>query len=325
MQSWFKTNWKFKKFPVLLILSFYLFWTASAFGDEGVRFRADHMILESVTDGVRIFAATQTGKINQFNLKTNQAEPDLISLPPMDEDSFPPTIFSLALSPSRQTLAAGNSLGQIMLFSTNPPRLIKKQAIPGIENVLVVRFLDENRILLGLIDGTVRLIDIQQEKEIYRVQVEMDPVNNIQLSPDRSLMAVTTAASTIKIINTETGTLVQELDGHRDTVYGVTFVGNDQVLSGSKDKKLLLWNLKRGKPTQLYYSDFYINSVAWNGKEKIAFHLPNFEIGIFNLSTRKLEQRLTGHTAFINTLHFINPNTLLSSGNDARIFVRPLQ
>ncbi len=137
-------------------------------------------------------------------------------------------------------------------------------------------------------------------------------------------MAITTATSSIKIALTETGTVIKELEKHTDTIYGLAFAGNNTLFSGSKDKSLLKWNVKTGRSTVLYKSDFYINSVAWNGKLEIAFHLPDYQIGIMKLSTKTVTHVLSGHSSFINTLFFLGPDLLMSSGNDARVIFHQL-
>ena len=307
----------------------FLFGTTGRFvgeatADTVVQFRADHMVLESVIDGNLIYAATQNGRINCFNLVTGKKVRNLLYLKPVGEANFPPTVFSVAISPERKRLTAGTSIGKAFIFDIRSQNLLGTITAAGIENILVVRFLNEKQLLLGLMDGTVRLIAWEKNREIYRVKVELDPVNNIRLSQNRHLMAVTTGASTIKILATADGKLVRELNGHKDTVYGLAFSGNQQLFSGSKDMTLRRWNLSTGKGRVLYKSNFFINSVAWNGKNLIAFHLPNYRIGIMNHLTGRILKRLDGHSAFINTLFFISPDRLLSSGNDARIFVHKL-
>jgi len=286
-----------------------------------VQLRADHMVLESVTDGKLIFAATQNGRINCFDLKSGKKKKDLLNLKPVAGADYSPTIFSVSLSSGDKYIAAGSSIGKVFIFDSRSRQLLKAIAIPGIENILVVRFLDEERLMLGLMDGTVRLLLWKKGEEKYRSKIELDPVNNIRIAKDRQLMAVTTGASTIKIVSTANGKIIQELVGHKDTIYGLVFSGSKRLISGSKDMTLRRWNLVTGKGEVLYKSRFFVNSVAWNGKDLIAFHLPDYKIGIMNYQTGKIILQLEGHTAFINTLHFITPNRLMSSGNDARIFI----
>jgi WD40 repeat protein len=291
---------------------------------EQIQFRADHMVTEAVTDGKTVFAATQDGKINCFNLQTRKRKQNLIELSPIHKDAYPPAIYSLALSSDNELLVAGSGLSKIFIFSLKSHRLLKTIAIAEVENILVVRFLDSQRILLGLMDGTVRLLKWKENQELYRSKIELDPINNIRLSADRNIMAITTASSSIKIAATETGAVIKALEKHTDTIYGLAFSGNNTLFSGSKDKSLLKWNIKAGRSTVLYKSDFYINSVAWSGKTEIAFHLPDYQIGIMNLSTKTITRVLSGHSSFVNTLFFLSPGLLMSSGNDARIIIHQL-
>ncbi len=296
----------------------------TAAGKPEIRFRADHLVLEAVTDNTYVFAATQNGKINCFNLKSGEKEKDLLALKPRIKNSYPPAVYSLDLSPSKKLLAAGTGTGQIFLFSTGSRRIVSRVPIEGVENVPSVRFLDENRVVVGLMDGTLRLVQWRNGREIYRTKIELDPINNIRLSENRALMAVSTAASSIKIVSTVDGKIQQELDAHKDTVYALAFLSPGRLLTGSKDMTLRQWDLSTGSSTVIYKSQFYINSVAWDGRGRIAFHLPDYNIGIMDLASKRILQVLEGHTAFINTLFFITPDRLLSSGNDARIFIHAI-
>ncbi len=291
---------------------------------ERIQFRADHMVTEAVTDGQLVFAATQDGKINCFNLQTRRREKNLLELKAEQIDAYPPAIYSLGLSPDNRLLVAGSGLGKIFIFFSGSRRLIKPIVISDVENILVVRFLDNSRILLGLMDGTVRLLDWRENRELYRSKIELDPINNIQLSENRKLMAITSSTSAIKVAVTETGTIVKELEKHTDTIYGLAFSGNNTLFSGSKDKSLRKWNIKTGRSTVLYRSDFYINSVAWNGKGLLAFHLPDYKVGIMKVSSKTVTKVLSGHSSFINTLFFLSTRLLMSSGNDARIIIHHL-
>ena len=64
---------------------------------------------------------------------------------------------------------------------------------------------------------------------------------NLAWSPDGRFLACTTGTSTVWVIDTELGQLVRQFDGHSQTVTGLSWIDDDQILSASADATLQVW------------------------------------------------------------------------------------
>ncbi|PVF94835.1 WD40 repeat-like protein [Serendipita vermifera] len=77
-------------------------------------------------------------------------------------------------------------------------------------------------------------------------------VTSVAISPDGKLVAAGSLDTIVRLWDVRTGTLLERLKGHRDSVYSVAFTPDGQgLVSGSLDKTLKYWelNIRDGKPT----------------------------------------------------------------------------
>jgi general transcriptional corepressor TUP1 len=74
-----------------------------------------------------------------------------------------------------------------------------------------------------------------------------DGVNTVAISPDNRYVAAGSVDKSVRVWDTNTGFLVERLDGeqgHMDSVYSVAFAPNGRdLVSGSLDKTIKMWEL----------------------------------------------------------------------------------
>jgi WD40 repeat protein len=291
-------------------------------------FRADHMILDLVSHGSQLLVGTQSGRVEVFDWRKGTALPALLVTKPMGDDAFAPTIRSIAVSPSGRRCAVLSSDGRLRVFAlaSGVPVLEQESERPS---PMVVRFLDEDRLLLGNMRGELSLLDLVSGHERYRRQLEYDPIFDLGLSPDRSLLAVALRSSRIHVVDPVTGETRKILKGHRDSVFGVVWLGDRELASGGKDKHLLVWDLLQQEPLPrvLYRGDHYITALGADRTHTLlALPLEDHRVGLLDWTDGRITRQLDGHTAPLQALLFVDDGrTLISAGRDARIFVWRLE
>lgn len=74
---------------------------------------------------------------------------------------------------------------------------------------------------------------------------QKDPgVTSVAISYDGRLVATGSLDKMVRVWDTHTGQLMEQLEGHRDSVYSVAFMPNEnELISGSLDKTIKLWKL----------------------------------------------------------------------------------
>ncbi len=296
------------------------------------------MILTLATSGAQVFAGTQCGTVHVWSWRDGSAEPHLLSLaPPADSDSsddaddgdvvFPPSIRAIAIPPSGAYVAVAISDDQVLFLPRSgtaelPPRLV---GVPCLQ----MTFLGEGLLLAGDMGGDVALHDLATGEELWRRQLEYSPVHGLALSPDGSRLAACFASSPIHVVDPRTGESEIVLTGHRDTLLGVAWLDGDTLFSGSKDKRLMRWDLARAEagPTILYEGDAYVTALAADpGSRQVAFVMDEYVVGVLDADDPSRRRSLRGHDAPVQALRFLDGGRiLLSAGNDARLLVWDLE
>ncbi|MDH5751450.1 MAG: hypothetical protein OEZ59_03420 [Deltaproteobacteria bacterium] len=286
--------------------------------------RAGHMVLEAVSDSGSVYAATQSGLIQRFGLDKGRNLGELLRTSASDPASFPPAVNSLDISPSGKLLAAITSTGQMLVFSLPGGAVLADTYLrdPGVPPV--IRFADENRVLVGFMNGSIALLDWKSGHEHYRRQIDYAPVTNIRLAPGGGRVAATFRSTRIRLLDLSDGSVSSELVGHTEAVYALVFMGPDILVSGGWDGRVIRWELPLGKPEVLLKDNTYVYALAWDGQGKLAAPLAGYRIGIISLKGGTPRSELVGHKAFITALHFLPGRGLLSAGSDARIILHEL-
>jgi len=283
------------------------------------------MVLDAALRGRKALLAVQSGRVEIFDwLEGSSLEP-LLTLPPAPEHRYPPTISSVATSPSGRLIAVAASDGKLRLFEYGEEEVPIPSRSFAARGVQVCRFLDDRRILLGEMTGELALLALDDGSELYRHQLEYDPVYALAISPGGGLVAAAFRSSRIQILDVESGEMVQALEGHRDSVYDLGWLGEKALVSGGKDKRILLWDLEASPPDPrlLHQGDGPVTAIAVDpAGDRIAAAIEEGKIALIDLRSRRVSRRLAGHTAPVQVLAFVEAGRrLISGGNDARVLL----
>ncbi len=284
------------------------------------------MILDAALGGDRVLVATQSGRVEAYDWRKGTTLEALLSLPPEPGHELPATVSCVAISPGGLRGAAASSDERLWLFDLEGSAAAAlPRPLPTFGSVLACRFLDDRHLLLGSMRGELALVDIDTGKEIYRRQLDYDPIYAIASSPDRSRVAIGLRSSRIQVVDARSGRTLQMLEGHRDSVFSLGWANEGALVSGSKDKQILYWDLRVDPPSPrtLYRGDRYVTAVAIDpAGTRLAATLEDHRIGLIEMPTGRILEQLAGHTAPIQALAFTSGgNHLISAGNDARVLV----
>jgi WD40 repeat protein len=190
-------------------------------------------------------------------------------------------IYSVALSPWGRFVAAGRSnkvaifdlvtgteLTQLIDPALVPLKYNNKPMYPGgsahRDFVHSLAFSPSGDILASGGYRTVKLW--QREKNAKSFQLNAgNLVTSSAVNADATLAAFGMADNSIQLVNLATGKVQKKLAGHAGAVMGLQFTPDGQKLvSGSKDKTILVWNLKSGNSERKITSSAAINAIALN-------------------------------------------------------------
>jgi len=110
-------------------------------------------------------------------------------------------------------------------------------------------FISQYEILTSSVDGSVRNYDIRAGR--LRTDHLGQPVTSMTLSNDRNCILCSCLDSTIRLLDKNSGDLLNQYKGHLNTGYkiasGLTYT-DAHIFSGSEDHKIYYWDLVSGSP-----------------------------------------------------------------------------
>ncbi|KAL1921532.1 uncharacterized protein VTP21DRAFT_11248 [Calcarisporiella thermophila] len=164
-------------------------------------------------------------------------------------------IRSVCFSPNDQFLATGAEDRQIRIWDIASKRV--RQVLSGHEQDIYSLdwSRDGQRIVSGSGDRTTRVWDAETGQCLHVLTIEEAGqkdagVTSVAISPDGRLVAAGSLDKMVRVWDAQTGYPLDQLEGHKDSVYSVAFGPDGKLLvSGSLDRALRLWDLSGlGRP-----------------------------------------------------------------------------
>lgn len=155
-------------------------------------------------------------------------------------------IRSVAFSPDSTRLASGSDDQTTKLWDTKAGLCV--QTLKGHSDpVCSVTFSpDSARLASGSVDRTIMLWDIFSSMSRETLIGHKGAIMSVVFSPvSKSRLVSGSTDGTIRLwdVGIGTGKCLQTLEGHRDTVYSVTFSPDStRLASGSRDESIMLWD-----------------------------------------------------------------------------------
>ncbi|MHA1945495.1 MAG: WD40 domain-containing protein [Candidatus Hodarchaeales archaeon] len=234
-------------------------------------------------------------------------------------------VYSVAFSPDGSILASSHGDGTVKLWSTTNGELVHTMSHSPNVRVTSVNFSPNGAILAsGSADETLKLWDITSGTEIEQPMIRhANGVNSVIFSPDGTVLASCGADNVIRLWSVPNGIELQQspLEGHDNEVYSIDFSPDGTLLvSGSADETIRIWYTINGSQSHLSPLEGYSGlglSVAFSpdGRTLASGSVKNGIIRLWNVTTGKTVQNLTGHTERVFSIKFSPDGNILASAS----------
>jgi WD40 repeat protein len=277
-----------------------------------------------------LVASTDKGTVESYDIKT-KSQINKIDFPMikdfMGDDIYPKVFSTDYLKNSNMYLAVvqANS-GYRELFIIKDGKKTELIRAEDKHFISKAKFVDENRIMIALLSNEFILYDIKKRKEMYRVHVSYSHFSDFMLSPDKSILVGSSESGEITVLNVENGKIIKVLKGANvDNVYKVD-IKKRKVLAAGQDRRAIVYDLDTGSYSrQDGHFLIYAGALSPSAKKSAFAFTEDNDIVIFDTFSDKRLYTLKGQKSTLNSIVFIDENTLVSGSDDKFIMIWKLK
>ncbi len=282
------------------------------------KLRASGMVYDILIDDGRLYAATDAGNVDIFDIEKKEKEKS-IGLPGIKDfmgDLTAPKIYSVDVMDDHVLMVTSGELGynNVYLHDENGLKnIINKQMKLTIKEG---RFINEDTILLGLMSNELILYEISSAKQLYKVQMSASHFNDMALNEDRTKVATADESGEVYLLDVADGKVEKVLSGQNvDNIYKLD-LKKGVVITAGQDRRCAVYSPTRSA----YYvaGTFLLYAAALSPSAKVGIFATNVEndIQVFNTRTKSKLSMLKGHNATLTAFAFLNETELFSSAEE---------
>jgi WD40 repeat protein len=181
-------------------------------------------------------------------------------------------------------------------------------------------FTSDGKIVFGTFGSDVSLYDDKENYQLYHIHISESTMGGMVLSQDKKKMIVSDESGTVRVLDVKSSKVEKVYASeHVDNIYRVAY-SNGIIITAGQDRRVGVYSENK-KPYHIK-SDFLVYSVGLSpsGNTGIYSSGENHDLQLFNTANGQKKDILTGHFATPNKIMFINETSLISTGDENRIF-----
>jgi len=283
------------------------------------RYETSASVTDMVLQGNQLYASTDAGVVNIFNIYDGSKEKS-IKIDPIKDfmgDEIEAKIFSVDVIQKKILLLSQGMMGynRVYIHEGNRTKILIKDS----DSLAIVKakFLDKNTLLLALLSDEIISYDIEKKKQNYRVAASGSKFSDFALSEDKTKVVVADESGDLQLINTKDGSHIRSFSGENlDNVFKVEYK-NGIIATAGQDRRAVIYNVKTGAA---YYksSSFFIYCVGLSPTAQIAAYSSdvNNDVTLFDTKTKATLGQFGGTKSTLSKILFLNEKEFLVSSDN---------
>ena len=280
------------------------------------------LVSDFVKDGDYLYVATDEGIVDIIDLFTQKIV-EQIRLEPLHTtmgNLVPARIHSIDRYKGK-TLLLSSGVSAYRNVWIHDGKALKK-IIDEKKHLMPKRafFTAEGKVILGTFGSDVTLYDTEENYSLYNTHISESTMGGMVLSNDKQKMILSDESGTARLIDIDSSKIDATFSSeHVDNIYSLAYKKNTLITAG-QDRRVGVYR----KHQEAYHlkSDFLVYCVGLSPSANTAVYSSGAEnhLQLFNTKDGSKTDRLIGHYATPNKIMFISENTLISSGDEDKIF-----
>jgi WD40 repeat protein/tRNA A-37 threonylcarbamoyl transferase component Bud32 len=185
-----------------------------------------------------------------------------------------------------------------------------------------VAFSPDGRTLASGSHKTIKLWDVQNQRQIATFTEHSNQVYSVAFSPDGRTLASGSQDKTIKLWDVQSQRQIATLTGHSGWISSVAFSPDGRTLaSGSDDKTIKFWDVQsQQQSATLTGHSHLVRSVAFSPDGRtLASGSDDKTIKLWDVQSQQQSATLTGHSHLVRSVAFSPDGRTLASGSHKTI------
>ena len=253
--------------------------------------------------------------INDFNTNKNIATITLPKIHDFMDELIPMPIYSIDISPDNKNIfiltEGEDAKREMYLYNIKSKKL--SHIYETKSTLMKAKYITNDKLFIALLSDEVELFNLNTKKIIYKNQIGNYVFSTFTLNRKKTKAAIGDESGSIKIVDVKTGKKLLKITGfNKDKTLSIDFVKN-YVLNASSDKRVAIYDINSKSEIITLTTNFlpYASGISPKiDKFAVQFDEKN-DIKIFDFNKKALFL-LKGHKMPLNSLKFINENTLIS-------------
>lgn len=186
-------------------------------------------------------------------------------------------------------------------------------------------FSSKNKIIFGSFGSDVILYDNDEHSKRYERHISESTMGGMTLSPDKKKMIVADESGEVRLIEVNTSRVLKTFSSeHVDNIYRVAYA-NHIIITAGQDRRVGIYK-EKGKAYHIK-SDFLVYAVGLSPSGRTGIYSSGFkhDLQLFNTANGSKGDRLVGHYAIPGKILFIDETSIISAGDEEKIFFWKLE
>lgn len=268
----------------------------------------------------KLYAATDNGSIDIFkdNVLINR-----ILVPSYQDklynEKIISTIYSFDTNSDKSIIVCSDETSNKSPYLYQNGKF-EKLSING--TIIKVRFVDNEKVIFGLLSNEIVLYDINKKHEIYRTKVSESSFADMQLDHSKRKLAVGVESGILYVLDVLSGNIIETIDNiNKDKSFRVDINGN-LIFSANQDGSARIFDINKK-----IYKEFNTHFLVYSGaispnNDKIIFSInEKNEFVVLDMLNLDRGYLLSGQKSTPNIALFVGDNIIYTSSNDENIMM----
>ena len=181
-------------------------------------------------------------------------------------------------------------------------------------------FTKEGKMLFGSFGSDIILYDSEENSKLYNRHISESTMGGMVLSEDKKKMVISDESGEVRLVDINSSKVEQTFSSeHVDNIYRVAYA-NHIILTAGQDRRVGIYH-ENGKAYHIK-SNFLVYAVGLSPSGETGVYSSGFahDLQLFNTKNGNKGDKLIGHYAIVNKILFVNETSIISAGDESRIF-----